>query len=131
MAEASNGSLLLPHTVKCFKEYHQNILGLQNKTNELIIFLSPNFPHIIYLYEHHLRNSELDCTFIDYGTKFCSKALKNGGVCFFIHEALQFRSINLNEFCKEQDLEVCAVKLHLSSTSFCILSIYRSPIGNF
>jgi len=38
--------------------------------------------------------------------------------------------MNLNEFCKEQGLEVCAIKLHFSAISFCILSIYRSPIGN-
>ena len=46
-SEASNGSLLLPHIAKCFKVYHQNIWGLQNKTNKLISFLSPTFPHII------------------------------------------------------------------------------------
>jgi len=39
--------------------------------------------------------------------------------------------MNLNEFYKEQGLEVCAVKLHFSALSFCLLSISRSPIGNF
>jgi hypothetical protein len=36
--------------------------------------------------------------------------------------------LNLNVFYK--GLEVCAVKLHFLSISFCISSIYRSPIGN-
>jgi hypothetical protein len=39
--------------------------------------------------------------------------------------------MNLNEFCKQQGLEVCAVKLHFSAISFGILSTYRSAIGNF
>jgi hypothetical protein len=49
----------------------------------------------------------------------------------FIHGTLQFTIINLNYFCKEQSPEVCGVELHLSAISFCILSIYRSPVGNF
>ena len=36
-----------------------------------------------------------------------------------------------NEFCKEKDLEICAVKLHLPSYEIYIITIYRSPSGNF
>lgn len=49
----------------------------------------------------------------------------------FINETLQLTTMNLNELCREQGLEVRAFKLHFSAISFCILSIYRSPIGNF
>jgi exonuclease III len=42
-----------------------------------------------------------------------------------------FSTAKLNEFCKDQDLEVCAVKLHISSFIFCILYVYRPPTGNF
>lgn len=100
----------------------------------MISILSPDFPHILCLTEHHLRNSELDSTFRNHynlSAKFCGKTLKNGGVCIFIHETLQFTTINLNEFCKEKDLEACAAELHFSPISFCILSIYRFPTGNF
>lgn len=38
-------------------------------------------------------------------------------VCLFIHETSQFTTTDLNEFCKEQNLEVCAGKLHFSYTS--------------
>jgi len=31
----------------------------------------------------------------------------------------------------EQDTEACAVTSNLSSLSICIMSIYRSPTGNF
>jgi hypothetical protein len=48
-----------------------------------------------------------------------------------VQEKLKFSNINLNEFCKEKDLEVCAVKLQSSLANICILSIYRAPTGNF
>jgi hypothetical protein len=56
---------------------------------------------------------------------------KNGGVCIFIYEDIQLPNINLKKFCKEKDLEVCAVKLHFQSCEICIITIYRSPSGNF
>jgi hypothetical protein len=39
-------------------------------------------------------------------------------------------NINLIKYCKEKDLEACAVKIHIQS---CIISItiYKSPSGNF
>jgi hypothetical protein len=30
-----------------------------------------------------------------------------------VHETIQYTNINLENFCKEKDLEACAVKLHL------------------
>lgn len=52
---------------------------------------------------------------------FVGKTIKNGSMCIFIHETLQFTTIDLNEFFKEQDFEVCAVKLHFSFTSFYLI----------
>jgi hypothetical protein len=37
-----------------------------------------------------------------------------------VQEKLKFSNINLNEFCKEKDLEVCAVKLQSSLANICI-----------
>jgi len=39
--------------------------------------------------------------------------------------------MNLNEFCKEKALEICAAQLHLPSHEICIITIYRSPSGNY
>jgi hypothetical protein len=39
--------------------------------------------------------------------------------------------IDLNNFCHEQDIEIRAVKLDLAFATLCILSVYRSPNGNF
>jgi hypothetical protein len=65
------------------------------------------------------------------GTKFCKESLKNDGVSIFVHDTLQCTNINLDEFCKEQDTEACAVRINLSSITICIISVYRSPMGNF
>jgi len=37
----------------------------------------------------------------------------------------------LDDSCKEQDTEVCAGRIHLSSLNICNISICRSPMGNF
>jgi hypothetical protein len=44
---------------------------------------------------------------------------------------LQFTSTDLEEFCMEQEIKICAVKLHHLSTYICILIVYRSPTGIF
>ena len=96
--------------------------------------LSVNPPHIICLTEHHLCSNEIDTialTNYSLGAKFCRNTFKNGGVCIFTYESIQSTYINLNKFCKEKDSEICAVKLHLLSCEMCIITIYRSPYGNF
>ena len=62
------------------------------------------------------------------GTKFCRESLK---VSIFVHDTLQCTNIYLDEFCKEQDTETCAVRFNLSSLTICIASIYRPLTGNF
>ena len=42
---------------------------------------------------------------------------------------IQFNTINLDQY--NEDLEICALKLRLLSSSFTIICIYRSPTGNF
>jgi hypothetical protein len=39
--------------------------------------------------------------------------------------------VNLNAFCREQDLEICAVKLLSASVNIYVLAIYRAPTGDF
>jgi exonuclease III len=114
--------------------FHQNIRGLYNEIDELLNIWTAEYPHILCLTEHHLRDHEINSTYIkDYnlGTKYCRKSHKYGGVSIFVHETLLFSTVEFNEFCKDQDLEVCAVKLHISSFVFCILCVYRPPTGNF
>jgi len=84
--------------------------------------------------EHHLHDHEINNTcniYYKLGAKYCRKGCKYGGVSVFVHETLLFSTVELNEFCKDQDLEVCAVKLHISSFVLCILCIYKPPTRNF
>ena len=98
------------------------------------MILSANPPHIIWFTEHHLGNNEIDTlslTNYSLGAKFCRNTFKNGGVCIFIYGSIHFTDIKIDKFCKEKDLEICAVKLHLPSSEICIITIYTSPSGNF
>ena len=103
--------------------FYQNTRGLQNKVDELLNLWTIEFPHILCLTEHHLRDHEINSTCIKYynlGAKYCRKSCKYGGVSIFVYEGLLFLTVELDGFCRDQDLEVCAVKLHISSFVFCV-----------
>jgi hypothetical protein len=59
--------------------------------------------------EHHLKEHKLEKMLIEHynlHAKFCRKNLKDGGVSIFVHESLNFTNINVQEFSKEQVIEV-------------------------
>jgi exonuclease III len=125
-----------------FTVFHQNIRGLFNKSEELISFLSLDFPQVLCLTEHHLKHFEIDYIYIyiyiyiymeqyKLGTKFCKESYKSDGVSIFVRDTLQCTNINLDEFCKEQNIKTCAVKINLLSLTICNISIYRSQMGFF
>jgi len=129
-------NLFIPKFSKIdFVIFHQNIRGLNsNKLEELSISLSAYLPHTVCFTEHHLGINEVDTIVLaNYrlGAKFCRNKFKNGGVCIYTHDSIHSTNINLNEFCKEKDLEICAVKLHIPSYEICVITIYSSPSGNF
>ena len=120
----------LTNSKNLFKIFHQNIRGLKSKVDELSNSLFPDYPHIMCFTEHHLKDYEIDNLPKDHfklGSKFCSHEFKNGGVCIFIHEDLEFFTISLDKYCKEKDIEICAIKLNITP----IIAIYRSTSGNF
>jgi hypothetical protein len=39
--------------------------------------------------------------------------------------------INTEKFCKDKELEACALKLDFLSIKVCIITVYGSPNGNF
>jgi hypothetical protein len=47
----------------------------------------------------------------------------------FIQKHFPFSVINKETFCKDKELEACALKLDF--LKICIITIYRSPNGNF
>ena len=124
--------------------FHQNIWGLTKKMEELITHLSnrvphvlcfrQHLPHVLCFRQHHLKEFEINNTCINHynlGAYYCRITRKLGGVGIFVHDTLSYTSIDLNEYCNEQDLEACALKLKISNNVFCILCIYRPPTGNF
>jgi hypothetical protein len=114
--------------------YHQNIRGLSNKTDELLSQWVSQSPHIFCLTEHHLNKAEITRTSINnfnLGAHYCRKSLKNGGIDIFVHQSLQYEPIDLEEFCIDQIIDVCAIKLYHSTDNICILTVYRVPTGNF
>jgi hypothetical protein len=52
-------------------------------------------------------------------------------VSIFVHKNLKFTDINLEDCCKVQVIEACAVQLEFTFLNFCILTLYRVPFGNF
>ena len=83
---------------------------------------------------HHLKDFEMDMITIEYykiGAKFCRHQYKNDGACIFLHESINFDSISTHHICKEKGLEICAVKLNLPKIKTVIITIYRSPTGNY
>jgi exonuclease III len=114
--------------------YHQNICGLKGKTDDLINSMCPNLRHIFCLSEHHLKHTELDQINIEgfkLCTAYCKQAIKKGGVCIFIQKGLEYSTIDVNKYCKEQDIEICMLNLKTTSISSHIMVVYRAPTGNF
>jgi hypothetical protein len=64
------------------------------------------------------------------GAKYCRITVKCGEVCIHIHENIKLWNINIQKYCKEQDLEIAAVKLHLSKKNVIEFCVYRAPTGD-
>jgi hypothetical protein len=47
------------------------------------------------------------------GATYYRKLTEKGGVCISVHKNLNYLNINLSKYCKDQDTEVCALKLEL------------------
>jgi exonuclease III len=114
--------------------FHQNIRGLHNKTDKLLNCWSTELPHILCFTEHHLHDYQINSTCINHynlGSIYCRKSRKYGGVSIFVQENLLFSTVELAEFCNDQDFEVCAVKQHTPTSKPCVIYVYRLPTGNF
>jgi hypothetical protein len=116
-----------------FMIYHQNIRSIQDKTDKLLRLWFNEYPHILCFSEHHLQEQEISklcCSPYILAAKYCRNKSKAGGVCIYVHESLSFIPIDLEKYCKEHEIEVCAVKLDLMPSAYCIISVYRSQSGN-
>jgi exonuclease III len=122
------------NTSNPLKVCHQNIRGLFGKTQEVLCFLLSDPPHIICLTEHHLKEYEVNNILIDNydsGARYCRTVHKNGGVCIFIHNSIKFDNILFEKYCIEKDMEVYDCKLIYTNIRIMVVTVYRSPTGNF
>jgi hypothetical protein len=81
--------------------FHQNIRGLYNKVDELLNLWTIEFPRILCRTEHHLRDHEINSTYVKcytLGAKYCRKSCKYGGVSIFVCEGLLFSTVELDGF---------------------------------
>ena len=81
-----------------------------------------------------MNHLELQQTFIDnykLGVSYCRTLYEKRGVHIFVQESLRYVKIDVEKHCKDKDFEVCAIKIHLNMKSACIITIYRTPTGNF
>ena len=80
--------------------------------------------------EHHLHKEEIGNIHLDQyslGAKSCRQMYKQGGVCIYINNGIQFNTINFDQHNREKDLEICATKICLTFSSLTVICIYRSP----
>jgi exonuclease III len=91
-------------------------------------------PIVICLTVHHLIDYEMDASHIPkykLEARYCSEKLKNGGVCIYIQDDLNFATINLQKYCKERDIEIVTIRLKLKEKKVIIFCIYRALLGNY
>jgi hypothetical protein len=112
--------------------YHQNIHGLMGKIDEFVLSIVSERPHLICLSEHHLKSNKIKVAHVPnykLGSNCCRTSLKCS-VCIYIHKNMEYTNINLMKCCKEQDLEIVAVKLKLALKNVIVFCLYRAPGGN-
>jgi hypothetical protein len=83
---------------------------------------------------HHLNRMEINLVNIENyitGAHFCRALYGKGGVAIYVHNSLKFTNTDLHKYCKEKDIEICAIKPNLGSTTMRTITLYRSPLGNF
>jgi hypothetical protein len=94
---------------------------------------STDFPHDFCLSEHQMNSIEMNTIIVDYynlSAVYCRKILSKGGICICVHNSVTYTSINLDSFCIDQIIEMCAIELQSVGRNICIVAIYRAPSGN-
>ncbi|XP_049842200.1 uncharacterized protein LOC126292312 [Schistocerca gregaria] len=121
----------------CVNIFHQNIRGLRKKIDELIICFenikNTTEVDVLCLFEHHITTQMENVNINGYklATYFCRDNMEKGGAAIYVKGEHSFKNIETAKFCVEQHIEVCACELKLDSDKFIIVTVYRSPLGNF
>ena len=95
-----------------------------------MLLLPAEAPHLICFTEHHLKDYELNNTHIPkykLGANYCTKNLKQGGVCIYVLETLKFTDISLLKYSQEQDIKIAEIQFNIQEVKLIILCIYKAP----
>ena len=109
---------------------HINIQCISNKFNELEIHTKRTKVDVICINEHWLQSDELAAVKIPnfkLANFFCRSERRHGGVCIYVRDGIDFRALNLRNESVELDMELTGITLG----ELVVLSVYRSPAGNF
>jgi len=110
--------------VKPFKLIHLNTFGINNKIDEIEIFMQDK--------KHHLNNEQAKLIKIlgySVGNMFCRMTKNRGGAGILIKDNIHLKSIDVTSFCMEGDVELTAVEIDDSNLR--VMTVYRPPRGNF
>jgi hypothetical protein len=80
------------------------------KSGEILGHLHPHYPQVLCLTEHHLKKFRIKHTNYNLGTYYCREQYEKGGVAIYIHKSIQCTKVSIDTYCKEKDVEICAVK---------------------
>jgi exonuclease III len=104
------------------------------KSDEILGHLYPDYPQVLCLTEHHLNKLQIKYKSIDnynLGTYCCREKYEKGGVAIYTHKSIQCSKVNIDTYCKEKDIEICAIKFTHHKSKISIITLYRSPTENF
>jgi hypothetical protein len=65
------------------------------------------------------------------GASYGRKKVLKGGVAIFVCKNYNFLNVDLSNYCKEQEIDACAIRLQLNALNIYIITVYRAPCGNF
>jgi hypothetical protein len=72
----------------------------------------------------HLTNYSL-------GASYCRKTYLKGGVSIFVYRNLKYKTINIDDYNIDEDIEACAIQLDSTFNKLCSFAIYGSPREDF
>lgn len=119
---------------KRLKIFQINIQCISNKINNLEVLLIEEKPDIVSIAEHWSvkENIELmrlsDYKLVSY---YCRTSHKNGGTAIYVKNTLRATNIDVSQLSEELNCEVCAVKISGEDLKVGVISVYRSPVGDF
>jgi len=115
---------------------HQNVRFAQFKKNVIEVLVDDLQPDILVttevaLYKEEIMNVKYGS--LKYASSYCrgAKSKRGGGVGIFIQDNYEYKEVNLDDFSKQNVIEMCGIGLKGSNGRFTvILGIYRPPNVN-